>query len=80
MPRPLVDSDGRIVPESEVRRLWVIRYGPTYVGRSYTWVTNVSEAAAWNYHEKELAEDVAANIVLHYPGYLGKIEVIEVRG
>lgn len=89
MPRHRMNPDGSIVPEKDLRTLWVIYSdhidgfwgGGGYLTSYAAWNNDVSQAAAWYEHQKDLAEDVAAKIVLRNPArYLGKVRVLEIKG
>lgn len=87
MPRPRIAPDGRIVPESELRTLYVIwfshpgdsmfmtgyltKYGGFDIRQEY--------AAAWT--KKEDAETCASALVMSDPGqYFGHVTVKEIKG
>jgi len=86
MPRPRVDPSGRIVPESELRDLFVIYseagsglFQHGYLTKLGVWEPELSIAAAWP--EKETAETVAALIIVGNPGrYFGKVRVVGIKG
>ena len=86
MPRPCVDPDGRIVPESELRTLYVVWFSSPenwvfsgYLTKRGTFGSDRRDAAAWP--EKEQAETCAAWLVVGNPEkFLGRISVKEIRG
>ena len=90
MPRPYEDSHGNIVHPKDLRRLWVVRFTPTfdlllaaeqYLTRDGRWSSDVRQAAAWHEHEKALAEEVAASVILaNAKEYLGRVFVVRVLG
>ena len=94
MPRPRMDAAGNVVPEKDLRKLWIVVYdnsddtlplnllGNTgYLTRQGEWADQEFRAAAWYDHEKDKAEEVVARIVLADPGkYFGKIRVKQVLG
>lgn len=94
MPRPRMDVLGNIVPEKDLRDLWVVIYdnrgdllplpflgSVAYLSREGRWSSFEHEAAAWLDEDKALAEEVATKVVLSNPRfYLGFVQVSRVRG
>lgn len=87
MPRPLVNPDGSIVPESEVRILYVVWFSHPgdsmfltgYLTQYGGFDIRRESAAAWT--RKEDAETSASALVMTDPGlYLGNVSVKEIRG
>jgi hypothetical protein len=87
MPRPLINPDGTVVPESEVRLLYVVWYshpgGSTfkvgYLTQYGGFDIRRESAAAWT--RKEDADACAAALIMTDPGeYFGNVEVKEIRG
>jgi hypothetical protein len=90
VPRPRVDAQGKVVPEADLRKLWVVARdvgindefykGVAYLTQDGRWGP-LDLAAAWYEKDKALAEDAAASAVLSDPAmFFGKVRVLEILG